>query len=188
MYPCTQELYQAVMGNNPSAFVHPHHPVECISWCMALIFCNRLSTLEGYQPAYTLREDTTFDMEWVRAVRWNKNANGYRLPTFDEWHHASQYEALMSELESYAWLRTNSGHEAQPVGKKQPNPFGLYDVLGNVYAWVWDHVPNHDHRMAYGLSFGVFLDLPKVTPKQEKPWEAYNLLGFRLVRNHFHSL
>ena len=85
VYPCTQELYEAVMGKNPSYFKGASRPVEKVSWCDALLFCNRLSEMEGLEPCYTFPLPAENSLSWSKKVKWKQRANGYRLPTEAEW-------------------------------------------------------------------------------------------------------
>jgi hypothetical protein len=93
-YTVTQKEYQEVMGTNPSYFKGDNLPVENVSWYDAIEYCNRLSIREGLTPAYTIdkgRSDINNkseydDVRWL--VTWNRNANGYRLPTEAEWEYA----------------------------------------------------------------------------------------------------
>ena len=133
-FPVTQGLWQRVMGNNPSRFKGVDRPVESVSWFDAVAFCNKLSQLEGFESVYTV--------DGTRVV-CNWNANGYRIPTEQEWEYCAranesfQYSGgdILSEV---GWYADNSGDETQSVGLKKPNGFGLYDMSGNVYEWVWD--------------------------------------------------
>ena len=75
----TRSLYETVMGTNPSEFVGSKRPVEHVSWCDAVLFCNKLSEREGLEPCYVLPEPFSNDNDWSQ-VTWNKSANGYRLP------------------------------------------------------------------------------------------------------------
>ena len=132
--PVTQRLWTAVMGSNPSKNAGADLPVEFVSWHSAVEFCNRLSALEGLQPAYGL------DMG---DPRWDVSANGYRLPTEAEWEFASRggeefaYSGGGDPMAT-AWNRDNAEGYSQDVGRLQPNRFGLYDMSGNVWEWVWD--------------------------------------------------
>ena len=80
-YACTQGLYESVMGKNPSMFKGATCPVERVSWCEAVLFCNRLSEQQSLEPVYTLPEPFQNEKDWSKKVVWNKDANGYRLPT-----------------------------------------------------------------------------------------------------------
>jgi formylglycine-generating enzyme required for sulfatase activity len=131
----TQEEYQRVTGKNPSRWKADKNPVEQVRWSDAVRYCNARSKLEGLQPCYDLNT-------W----RCNFNANGYRLPTEAEWEYACRagtktayfFGDEPSKLQDYAWFKENSGGKPRPVGQKQSNPWGLYDMHGNVWEWCND--------------------------------------------------
>ena len=134
-YLVTQEEYQRVMGKNPSRWKADRNPVEQVRWSDAVRYCNERSRLEGLQPCYDLNT-------W----QCNFNANGYRLPTEAEWEYACRAGTKTnyffgndpSKLKDYAWFKDNAGGKPQPVGQKPPNPWGLYDMHGNVWEWCND--------------------------------------------------
>jgi len=145
----TQQQYQELMGVNPScvSLTGPYkdamkgldtgqHPVETVSWLDAVDFCNKLSEKEQRSPYYAR------DSETVKVL----GGTGYRLPTEAEWEFACRAgtTTLWSfgdnerDLGQHAWFRPNSNGRTQPVGELPPNPFGLYDLYGNVWEWCWD--------------------------------------------------
>ncbi len=120
VYPVTQEQYERVMGKNPSNFTGDlQRPVEQVSWEDATESCERLSKKEG---------------------------KTYQLPTEAEWEYACRAGSTTkwcfgdsdSQLGEYAWHRGNSGGTTHPVGEKEPNAWGLYDMHGSVWEWCAD--------------------------------------------------
>jgi len=134
-YLVTQEQYQKVMGGNPSRWKANMNPVEQVRWSDAARYCNARSRLEGLQSCYDLKT-------W----ECNFDADGYRLPTEAEWEYACRAGTRTayffgndpSKLRDYAWFEENSAGQPRPVGQKQPNPWGLYDMYGNVWHWCND--------------------------------------------------
>jgi formylglycine-generating enzyme required for sulfatase activity len=133
--PVTQELYEKIMGVNPSKRRDPKNPVERTQWTDAVRFCNKCSELEGLKPCYDL---TSWECDF--------NADGYRLPTEAEWEYACRASSTSkycfgdgeNDLAQYAWFKPLSEGKPHPVGEKQPNRWGLYDVHGNVWQWCND--------------------------------------------------
>jgi formylglycine-generating enzyme required for sulfatase activity len=134
-YPVTQEFYEAVMGFNPSKHKGKRNPVEKTQWTDAVAFCNRCSEREGLTPCY---DPETWECDF--------SANGYRLPTEAEWEYACRagstskygFGDAETELPRYAWFKPHSQGKPRPVGLKQPNRWGLFDMHGNVWQWCHD--------------------------------------------------
>ena len=190
-YQVTQKEYKEVMGTNPSKFIGYNLPVEQVTWYNAIEYCNKLSIKEELTPAYTINGNN---------VTWNKNANGYRLPTEAEWEYACRAGTTtpFNTGNNITTAQANyNGKKTTPVGAFAPNSWGLYDMHGNVWEWCWDLYgfysksdqtnPDGEVSGAYrvmrgGSWYGGGKDLRSAYRGVFVPSNQYSYIGFRLVR------
>jgi len=126
-YEVTQAQYRYVMGKRPSHFKGDSLPVESVSWIEATEFCQQLTKLE--------RKAGRLPMNWE-----------YRLPTEAQWEYACRAGTTThysfgndrKQLGDYDWYGHNSDKKTHFVGQKKPNPWGLFDMHGNVQEWCRD--------------------------------------------------
>ena len=115
----TQELWQAVMGSNPSHFSGTNLPVEEVSWEDCQIFITKLNGLTGKK----FRLPT--EAEWEYAARGGNKSQGYKY-------------SGSNTIDDVAWYRSSSSSGPHPVATKAPNELGIYDMSGNVFEWCSD--------------------------------------------------
>ena len=172
-YLVTQQLWECVMGTNPSQVKGAELPVTNVAYVDCRKFLERLNALP---------EVITSGLP-------------YRLPTKEEWQYACSANAngdyckledgteiSKTTLEDVAWFDGNSDGRPHPVGQKKPNAFGLYDMLGNVWEWTSTH--DHHYVVYCGGSFENSANACKVSNYNNAyPDGIYNSLGFRLARD-----
>ena len=134
----TQGEYQAVMGSNPSYFQgYPNRPVENLSWDEAVSYCQKVTNLERAAGRITAQQEYRLpsEAEWEYAARAGTTGARYTAYEYD----------VAKSLDYIAWHKGNSdykglfnGPATHPVMGKFPNPWGLYDMMGNVSEWCAD--------------------------------------------------
>jgi formylglycine-generating enzyme required for sulfatase activity len=151
----TQAEFAALMGFNPSAHKtnDPTLPVDSESWYDAVLYCNKKSQKDSLQAAYSYGAVTLNGMSAsnLANVALDIKKNGYRLMTNAEYEYAERADTIgwyffsptltanITALGAvYAWYAGNSGGVSQPVGTLKPNPWGLYDIVGNLFEWEHD--------------------------------------------------
>ncbi|HOX36501.1 MAG TPA: SUMF1/EgtB/PvdO family nonheme iron enzyme [Candidatus Brocadiia bacterium] len=127
IYQITQTQYKRITGKSPSGFAGRDNPVETVTWYDAMAFCDKLSKEEG---------------------------RTYRLPTEAEWEFCCKAGGngryccgdSAGELAGYCWFGKNSDGTTHPVGRKDPNEWGLYDMHGNVWEWCMDYYDENFYK------------------------------------------
>ncbi len=146
-YEVVQEQFRIYEISDPSHFKNPKNPLEQINWTDAALYCNERSLAEGLEPCYD--EET-----W----QCNFQANGYRLPTEAEWEYACRagtstkysFGNDVRKLKAYARFVESASEKTHPVGQKKPNPWGLYDMHGNVAEWCNDFYSESFYKQSPG--------------------------------------
>ena len=175
-YEVTQGQWEAVMGSNPSWFDEcgPNCPVNNVSWEDVQEFIGKLNAAAG--------------------------GNRYRLPTEAEWEYAARAGTMgdrYGNLDAIAWYEDNSGNRTHPVGQKEPNAWGLHDMLGNVREWVGDWYGDYpggavtdprgpgsgSGRVIRGACWYYYARNCRAPIRHyDEPGDRFAALGFRLLR------
>ena len=178
--PVTQELWQAVMGSNPSQFVNPKSPVDNVSWNDCQEFITKLNQMTGE----TFRLPT--EAEWEYAARGGNKSAGYTY-------------AGSNTVTGVAWCAENGDDTTHPVATKAPNELGLYDMTGNVWEWCQDNYGNNyystspavnptgpasgSYKVRRGGCFESFAtDCRNTNRDWYAPYYRKNINGLRLAR------
>ncbi len=182
-FSVTQALYAQITDQRPSAAHGGQLPVEGVSWWDAARFCNDLSRRDGFAPAYHLRAGS-------EDIEWDTSADGYRLPTEAEWEHACRAGTTgprYGALDEIAWYRGNSHERIHDVGGKRPNPWGLHDMLGNVWDWCWDLYDAEVYGTYRVLRGGGWFDehwsCRASARRRSHPTYTVDDVGFRVARS-----
>ena len=182
-YVVTMELYDGIINSTCNDYKNSNKPVVNISWHDAITFCNSLSKTAGLTEFYSIQDDG-------KKVSCNLHSNGYRLPSEAEWQYACKADTpgyTYGELQKIAWYNENSNGQIQDVGKKEPNAWGLSDMLGNVWEWCYDL---YDEKV-YG-SYRIFRGgswaeeargCGATCRRRSHPTFHIDDLGFRLARS-----
>lgn len=196
----THAQWRALVGGTASAFPScgGQCPVDQVSWLQAIDYTNRLSEHQGLPPCYDAEGE-------VIGAPTAYECTGYRLPTDAEWEYALRAGSSnptpwpRGELDQHAWYGNNAGGRPEPVATLEANPWGFYDMLGNVREWVHDRYARFesdplvdpagpeagDERVSRG---GYFLSSPAdmdATHREARPPERRGEQGFRPARTIF---
>lgn len=176
----TRDQFIHASSDRPDTAGATNIPVCEVSWWDAVNWCNAASAREGIAAAYEIRDD---------SVRWRLEADGYRLPTEAEWEWACRARVTgprYGPVGDVAWTEQDGLDGPAPVATKQPNTFGLYDMLGNVWEWCWDYADPARYADYRSLRGGGWADKPwscrASVRRGSFPSARLDDVGFRLAR------
>ena len=215
----TQSQWLEIMHTNPASGygIGNAYPVYNVSWYAILKYCNLRSIEEGLTAVYSIGGSTDpnawSSIPTTNNAIWNAtvcdwSANGYRLPTEAEWEYAARgasntpdyFYSGNDNIGAVAWyLGNNSPNGTKPVGTKDPNSLGIYDMSGNIWEWCWDWYNNTyyvsspqenptgpntgSQRVFRGGAFNNNAFYCRVAVRESNyPYHGFYIYGFRLVR------
>jgi hypothetical protein len=181
--------------NNPGQALGENHPVTQLLWYDLLKWCNAKSEMEGLEPVYLVNGNVyktgQYGPKGTHVIKEKAGAKGYRLPSAPEWEWAARggkktkgytYSGS-NDLKEVGWFKGNSGELTHPVGEKQPNALGIYDMSGNVWEWL-GVVQSSVLRFCGGSSSDApGLCAVNYERSTHDPYTSSPNLGFRLARS-----
>lgn len=232
MYVCDHEVTQAEYekyckygSSSPSSSLGDgdNYPAYYVNWYDAIVYCNLRSINEGLTPAYKIGEETD-PAKWSGIVgdsvngycgpsssnstwdelTYDKEANGYRLPTEAEWEYIARESGTSTTtysgsdtIDDVAWYSSNSSSKTHEVKGKNANSLDIYDMSGNVYEWCYDWygsvnsstadtgASSGSYRVPRGGSWGFNASSCAVSFRNfSSPHDRFNFFyGFRVVRS-----
>ncbi|MCC5946307.1 MAG: formylglycine-generating enzyme family protein [Bernardetiaceae bacterium] len=155
-YPVLQQLWEAVMGENPAYFKGKDRPVDTVSWNDCQTFITKLN-----------EEMSEWKFALPSEAQWEYAARGGT-------HHKEGFEyAGSNDVNEVAWYNGNSHKESKPVGLKKPNQLGIYDMSGNVREWCEDDC--HNRYKGATKDGSAWVDKPRGTYRLLRggSWDFY---------------
>ena len=199
----TQADFEAAMGYNPSSrSTCDGCPVERVSWNESAAFCDALSVEAGHPTCYECEgdpPDVVCELSSIHATPYD--CLGYRLPTEAEWEFTARSGTTASRhglVHEIAWYAANSDNHTHDVGGLEPSPWGLYDMLGNVYEWCHDRYDQYPrspvddpwgpaeglNRVIRGGAYNRAADRSRAAWRfNDAPENRFQTYGFRPVRS-----
>lgn len=150
----TIRLNSFELSAQPYCSAGARSPLTPLTWFDAIQLCNDVSDRDGFPRAYTVKG---------RSVWWRVDAEGYRLPTEAEWEYACRAGTstpTYGPLQRVAWTSLDNVDAPQPSGTKEPNAWGLQDMLGNIWEWCWDYADPARYGDYRSLRGGGWADEP----------------------------
>ena len=231
MYVCDHEVTQAEYekyckygSSSPSSSKGDgdNYPTYYVNWYDAIVYCNLRSIVENLTPAYKIGEETD-PAKWSgivgdsengycgpsesndtwNALTYDKEANGYRLPTEAEWEYIAREAGTSTTtysgsdtIDDVAWYSSNSSSKTHEVKGKNANSLGIYDMSGNVWEWCYDWygkvsstiadtgASSGSSRVICGGSWDYSASSCAVSYRDYSyPYHRVYIYGFRVVRS-----
>lgn len=167
----TQELWEAVMGNNPSAFNNPQNPIETITYYDCLVFIDKLNNITNNKYGFKLPTEA----EWEYAASGGKYSKGYKY-------------SGSNSIDDVAWncrgpyYDYENNYTTHPVKMKKPNELGIFDLTGNVSEWCSNSrnfISEYEYKIIKG---GAKVDVDDIrTSRIEEKWTHTKSIGLRLA-------